>query len=105
MAISADTYQTIVIMYVFTWLGMAFMIARLIMRKYRGQKFDLSDYITMVCMACLLARMSLIHVVLVWGSNNLTAAYRLKHVFTAKEIYQRTVGSKLTLVNRVFYNT
>jgi hypothetical protein len=49
--------------------------------------------------------MSFVHVVLVWGSNNLTAAYRKNHVFSAQEIYQRTVGSKLTVINRLFYNT
>lgn len=98
-------FQTIVVLYVFTWLGEFLMVARLFMRQYRGQKWDLSDYITMVCMVLLVARMSFVHVVLVWGSNNLTAAYREKHVFSPEEIYRRTVGSKLTLVNRTFYNT
>lgn len=105
MAVSADTIQTIIILYVFTWLAMGLMVARLVLRRYRGQTWDPSDYITMICMACLLARMSFVHVVLVWGSNNVTAAYRQKHVFGQREIYERTVGSKLTLVNRVFYNT
>ena len=105
MALSAENLQTIIIVYVFTWLGMLLMTARLILRRYRGQEWDLSDYMTMVCMVCLLARMSFIHVILVWGSNNLTAAYRKNHVFGQAEIYRRTVGSKLTLVNRTFYNT
>jgi hypothetical protein len=35
----------------------------------------------------------------------LTAADLASNTFTAVEIYKREVGSKLTLVNRVNYNT
>ena len=105
MALSPEDVQTLVIMWVFTWLAMALMALRLVMRKVRGQKFDPSDKITMLCMFFLIGRCAMIHVVLIWGSNNVTKTFRESHVFGAREIYEREVGSKLTLVNRTFYNS
>lgn len=46
----------------------------------------------------LLIRMALIHVVLIWGTNN-TASFGL----TETEIRHREIGSKLVLAARVFY--
>jgi hypothetical protein len=105
MALSSETVQTLIIMWVFTWLAMALMALRLTMRKVRGQKFDVSDKITMLCMFFLVGRCAMIHVVLIWGSNNVTQAFREHHVFGAREIYEREVGSKLTIANRTFYNS
>ncbi|RFU24348.1 hypothetical protein B7463_g11990, partial [Scytalidium lignicola] len=105
MALSADTVQTLAIMWAFTWLAISIMALRLILRKVRAQKFEVSDYITMACIFFIIARCATIHVVLIWGSNNIAQSVRLHHVFTPKEIYQREIGSKLTLVNRTFYNS
>lgn len=102
---AGDAIQTLVLLWVFTWLAMLLMVARLVMRKIRHQSFDISDKITVVCMVCLLARLAFIHVVLLWGSNNLPEAFRLRHKFSKTEIYQREIGSKLTIVSRTFYNT
>jgi phosphatidylserine synthase len=103
--LSDDTVQTLVLLWVFTWLAMILMVARLVMRKIRHQNFDISDKITVVCMVCLLARLAFIHVVLLWGSNNLPEAFRMRHKFSKTEIYQREIGSKLTIISRTFYNT
>ena len=105
MGLPKDTVQTMVIMWTFTWFAMLIMALRLTMRKVRGQMFDNSDILTMLCMFFLVARCGTIHVVLFWGSNNIDEAFRAQHVFTATEIYQREIGSKLTLVNRTFYNS
>ena len=105
MALSSDTVQTLVILWVFTWLAIALMVVRLTMRKVRGQKFDASDKLTMLCMFFLAARCAVVHVILIWGSNNMTQAFRKNQVFGVQEIYRREMGSKLTLVNRTFYNT
>ncbi|KAJ4861969.1 hypothetical protein T069G_02923 [Trichoderma breve] len=59
----------------------------------------------MAAAACALIRLGMIHVVLTWGTNNMTAAQRQDHHFTPKEIYQREIGSKLSIANRVFYNS
>jgi hypothetical protein len=75
---------------------------RLIMRRLRKQQLGLSDYFTVVAILCVVARSVFAIVVDLWGNNN-----NLKpgHRFTATEIYQREVGSKLTLADRMVYNT
>jgi hypothetical protein len=105
MMLSSDTIQTLAIMWVFTWVAMALMATRLLLRKLRYQKFDASDKLTMLAMFFLAGRCAVIHVVLIWGSNNVSQGFREHHLFSTEEIYRREVGSKLTLVNRTFYNT
>lgn len=100
----ADTEVTIVITWVFTWLAEALMALRLLMRKFRNQDFNVSDYFTMAAMAFLIIRLAMVHVVLIWGTNNLTAAERDSYTFTAQEIYRLEIGSKLTLAVRAVYN-
>jgi hypothetical protein len=99
-----DTEVTIVITWVFTWLAEALMALRLIMRKLRKQDLDISDYFTIAAMLFLIIRLSLDHVVLIWGTNNIPEDFRASHVFTQQEIYQMEIGSKLTLGVRVVYN-
>jgi len=94
-----------VLMAVFGFLSLSIMFLRLIMRKLRRQKFNCSDYLTMVAMFCLMARIAFTAVVVLWGNNNLTEKYRATNNFSSREIYQREVGSKFTIVNRVNYNT
>jgi hypothetical protein len=94
----------IVMMAVFGFLGLAIMFLRLIMRRFRRQKFNCSDYLTMVAILCLMARTAFTSVVVLWGNNNFTDEYRAMNNFSSREIYQREVGSKFTIVNRVNYN-
>ncbi|KAL3419708.1 hypothetical protein PVAG01_08206 [Phlyctema vagabunda] len=103
--LSQDAFNTLIILWVFTFCSVAVMGLRLAMRRYREQKFNLSDYLTMACIFCLLIRVGCIHVVLYWGTNNMSPKLRAATVFTPQEIYEREIGSKLTLVNRPFYNT
>lgn len=103
--LSSDTLITLIIMWIFTWAAMIIMALRLIMRKLRKQRFEASDYVTMACMLCLLARNGMTHVILIWGTNALTEAFRASHIFTADEIYQRETGSKLSVINRLFYDS
>jgi hypothetical protein len=100
-----DTRKTIIMVGVFGFTGMIIMLLRLAMRKYRKQDFNLSDYLTIAAIVCLAARSGLTTIVELWGNNNLSAAYRASNIFTDTEIYQREVGSKLTLINRIVYNT
>lgn len=46
----------------------------------------------------LLARMGLVHVVLIWGTNNTTG-----RSLTPLEIHHREIGSRLVLVSRIMY--
>lgn len=105
ISLSEYTIQTLYILYIFTGLAIFLMVFRVVLRRVRGQQWNVSDYLTMVCMFCLLARTSMIHVVLVWGTNNVPKFYRHFHTFTPTEVYQRETASKLLLVSRTMYNT
>lgn len=96
---------TLIIVWVFSWAAITIMAVRLLWQRIQRRKFSLGDYLTMGAIFCAVARLALIHVVLIWGSNNLTKAFRATHHFNSTELYQREVGSKLTLVNRIFYNS
>lgn len=78
---------------------------RLLMRKLKRLKFVLGDYFSMGAIICVLARFALVHVILIWGTNNMTSTFRQTHFFTLEEIRHREIASKFVLVNRVFYNS
>ncbi|KAJ3543701.1 hypothetical protein NM208_g3432 [Fusarium decemcellulare] len=96
---------TLLIHWLFSWLALIIMGARLVWRKALKQPFNLGDYLTMGACLCCMVRLALIHVVLTWGTNNVPAAVRETKVFTQTELYQREIGSKFAIANRVFYNS
>ncbi|KAL6870504.1 PTH11-type GPCR protein [Trichoderma novae-zelandiae] len=97
--------STLIIHWLFSWLALLIMGVRLWGRKHVRQDFNTGDYLTMAACACALIRLGMIHVVLTWGTSNMSAAERQDHHFTPYEIYQREIGSKLSIANRVFYNS
>lgn len=103
MAMDEETKRTLILVYVFGFLTIGLMTVRLVMRKVRRQSFNLSDYLTMCAIVFIMSRCSLSSVILLWGNNNVSD--RETHVFTEKDIYQRRIGSQLTMANRVIYNT
>ena len=96
---------TLLILWLFSCLALIIMAIRLIWRKVAGQSFNLGDYLTMAACVAALIRLALVHVVLTWGTNNMTDTFRNTHHFTAREIYQREIGSKFIIINRFFYNS
>lgn len=96
---------TLIIVWTFSWVAIAIMSVRLVWQRIQSGKLFIGDYLTMGAIFCAIARLAIIDVVLVWGSNNMTAKMRATHHFTSTELYQREIGSKLTLVNRIFYNS
>lgn len=46
----------------------------------------------------LLIRMALVHVILLYGTNNV-----LTEGLTERQIYHRSIGSRLVLASRIFY--
>jgi hypothetical protein len=103
--LSSDILPVVIILWVFASAAMIIMILRLIIRKLRKHRFEASDYVTMACMFFLLARSALDHVVIIWGTNDVTEAFRASHVFTVDDIYRREVGSKLVVTVRLIYNS
>jgi hypothetical protein len=77
-------------------------------RLIRNNKLFAEDKVMLLSTIPLLARMGLIHVVLLWGTNNVDLSYldadaAANHVSTEQEIWRRTMGSKLVLAARIFY--
>ncbi|KAL5361126.1 hypothetical protein BJX96DRAFT_81522 [Aspergillus floccosus] len=97
--------STLVILWVFTWLAIALIALRLLLRKVKRAPFVLGDYFSMGAIFCALVRLALVHVILLWGTNNMPATFRQTHHFTSDEIRRREIASKFVLVNRVFYNS
>ncbi|KOS40466.1 hypothetical protein ACN38_g8649 [Penicillium nordicum] len=96
---------TLIILWVFTWVTVALVVLRLLVRKLKGFQFVLGDYLAMGAILCALVRLGLIHVILIWGTNNMSSKLRHTTDFTPEDIRRREIASKLVLANRVFYNS
>ncbi|KAI9729797.1 MAG: hypothetical protein M1818_008374 [Claussenomyces sp. TS43310] len=69
-------------------------------RYIRTEKLFKEDWLALVCLVPLCIRMGLVHVVLLYGTNN---AVEPAHGWSADELNQRRIGSQLVLASRVFY--
>lgn len=87
-----------------SYLAFITIVFRSTLRWYRREKYVLEDYLMMSSVFWLFMRLGLIHMVLVWGTNNVSDAVRAKG-FTQEEIWQRSQASKMLLANRFAYNT
>ncbi|KAK4862746.1 hypothetical protein LT330_002879 [Penicillium expansum] len=96
---------TLIILWVFTWVAIVLIILRLLVRKLKRFQFVLGDYLAMGAILCALVRLALVHVIIIWGTNNMSTTFRNTHHFTPDEIRRREIASKFVLVNRVFYNS
>lgn len=64
----------------------------------RTERLFKEDRIMALSIIPLLARMGLVHVVLIWGTNNTTS-----QGLTPIEINHREIGSRLVLASRIMY--
>lgn len=99
--------NTITFIFIAVWafLSLAIMTLRLLLRKFRRQRFDLSDYLTMVAMVSALARSAICPVALVYGNNNNSGGVITTCQYSQEQVDRMVIGSKLTLVDRLNYNT
>lgn len=73
---------------------------RLAGRYIRSERFYKEDWVMLAGVLPLFIRMAFVHVVLIWGTNNVVIAG-----LTPVDIQQREVGSRLVLAARIFYAT
>jgi hypothetical protein len=71
---------------------------RIVGRYCRTNRFFTEDKVMMVAVVPLIARMTLVHLVLIWGTNN-AKTDGLSEI----DIRDREIGSRLVLVARIFY--
>lgn len=71
---------------------------RLAGRYTRTEKLFREDKIMALSIIPLLARMGLVHMVLIWGTNNTITAG-----LTRLDIEHREIGSRIVLASRIMY--
>ncbi|KAF2674134.1 hypothetical protein BT63DRAFT_449122 [Microthyrium microscopicum] len=94
-----DNNPTLLFSWFCTISTVVIILVRLMGRKLRTNELFPEDKVMFLSMIPLLIRMALIHVVMIWGTNN----YDISRGLTDQEIYQRSIGSRLVLAARVFY--
>lgn len=93
-----DDHPTLLVSWWATGFSLAFIITRVCGRYVRTERFFPEDKMMMVSVIPLLIRMALVHVVLLYGTNNTKTAG-----LTEEEIRRREIGSRLVLGARIFY--
>ena len=81
-----------------TGFALAIIIVRLLGRLVRTERLFREDRIMALSIIPLLARMGLVHLILLWGTNN-----AITDGLTPLEIQHREIGSKLVLASRIMY--
>jgi uncharacterized membrane protein YuzA (DUF378 family) len=81
-----------------TGFALAAILVRVGGRYVRTEKLFREDWIMFGNALPLVIRMGLLHVILIWGTNNTKTAG-----LTPIEIHHRSIGSRLVLATRIFY--
>ena len=81
-----------------TGFAVAIILVRLAGRYVRTERLFKEDKIMALSLIPLLLRMGLVHLVLLWGTNNTTTAG-----LTSLDISHREIGSRLVLASRIMY--
>ncbi|KAI9847597.1 MAG: hypothetical protein M1837_002171 [Sclerophora amabilis] len=89
---------TILVSWWCTGFALVIIVFRLVGRYIRTERLFREDKVMAFSLIPLFARMGLIHVVLIWGTNN-TATEGLSEL----EIRHREIGSRLVLASRIMY--
>ena len=93
-----DDNPTLLISWWCTAFALTIILVRIFGRKIRTDKLFREDWVMALSILPLLIRMSLVHVILLWGTNNAQT-----QGLTETEIYHREIGSRLVLASRIFY--
>lgn len=67
-------------------------------RYCRTKRYFTEDKVMMIAVVPLLVRMTLVHLVLIWGTNNAKT-----EGLSETDIRDREIGSRLVLAARIFY--
>ncbi|KAM3425471.1 hypothetical protein BST61_g7417 [Cercospora zeina] len=83
-----------------TCFAAVIIITRVLGRKVRSSKLFREDWIMLAAIVPLFIRMILVHFVLIYGTNNVDT---VDYQYSARELYLRSIGSRLVLPARIFY--
>jgi hypothetical protein len=82
-----------------TCFSLAVVAVRLVGRMVRNNQLFKEDKIMFFALVPLLIRMALVHMILIWGTNNVDTSKGMSEL----EEYHRSIGSRLVLAARIFY--
>jgi hypothetical protein len=82
-----------------TCFSLAIIFVRLVGRMVRNNQLFKEDKLMFASIVPLMTRMALVHVILIWGTNNVDTSMGLN----ALDIKHRAIGSRLVLASRIFY--
>lgn len=89
---------TLIVCWWCTMFAVTIIMFRVTGRYIRTEKLFPEDIIASLCIIPILARMALVHVVLLYGTNNV-----ITDGLSQLNISHREIGSRLVLGSRIFY--
>ena len=93
-----DDKPTLLVCWWCTCFAAVIIIFRVCGRYIRTEKLFKEDWLAFACLIPLLTRQALVHVILLYGTNNVITTG-----LSDEEIYRRSIGSRLVLASRIFY--
>ncbi len=93
-----DDKPTLLVCWWCTSFATAVILFRVAGRYIRTEKLFKEDWIAFACLIPLFIRMGFVHIVLLYGTNNM-----LTDGISDDIIAQRVIGSRLVLGSRIFY--
>jgi hypothetical protein len=93
-----DDKPTLLVCWWCTSFAGAIIIFRVAGRYIRTEKLFKEDWLAFACLIPLFIRMAFVHVVLLYGTNNV-----ITDGLSDDVISRKILGSKLVLVSRIFY--
>ena len=95
---SKQNRPTLLVSWWCTGFALTIILVRLAGRYVRTERLFREDKIMALSLIPLLARMGLVHLLLLWGTNNVTT-----EGLTARDVHYREIGSRLVLASRIMY--
>lgn len=96
---SIENRPTLLVSWWCTGFALAIILVRISGRYVRTERLFREDKIMALSIIPLLARMGLVHVILLWGTNNTVVS----DTVDPSSIAHREIGSKLVLASRIMY--
>src|ERR1700743_2891115 len=89
---------TLIVSWWCTLFSLTAILIRVFGRWVRTERLFREDWIMFYSIIPLMIRMALVHVILIWGTNNTKTGG-----MTSLQIHHREIGSRLVLAARIFY--
>ncbi|KAH8656066.1 hypothetical protein BGZ60DRAFT_385063 [Tricladium varicosporioides] len=93
-----DDKATLLVCWWCTIFAAVVILFRVCGRYIRTERLFKEDWLAFACLIPLLGRMAVVHVILLFGTNNAVTTG-----LTEEQIHRRAIGSRLVLVSRIFY--